>query len=85
MKQCEKCKQLTLKYLEQNPDKKGYCLCEDCYEKSKEYYVYSIFAYEVPEMTNKERTENALRSLKRLLKTAPPAMIKLCSKDINVY
>ena len=40
MDECKLCEEMTKKILEENPERKGYALCMDCYEKSKEYVVY---------------------------------------------
>ena len=37
---CEKCTAMTDWYFKENPEKRGYLLCESCYEKSKEFIVY---------------------------------------------
>lgn len=43
---CGKCEEMTEWYLKNNPDKKRFVLCESCFEKSKEFYVYLDLPYE---------------------------------------
>lgn len=60
--ECNTCKNMTEWYLKENPDKKGYVLCEKCYEKSKEFISYlklfdqqlSETYYEVKKLLEKE-------------------------------
>ena len=47
--ECTKCQQMTEWYLKQNAHKRGYVLCEDCYEKSKEYICYVNLPYDPKE------------------------------------
>jgi len=44
---CELCEKLTKKFLKDNPDKYGYILCEDCFEKSKNDFVYINLSYDI--------------------------------------
>lgn len=37
---CQKCELGKKAYLEMNPGWKGTAMCEECYEKSKEFFVY---------------------------------------------
>lgn len=38
--ECETCQKMTEWYLKEHPQKRGFMMCEDCYEKSKEFFVY---------------------------------------------
>jgi hypothetical protein len=51
--ECEKCNEMTTWYLKEHPEKKGYVLCQICYEKSKEYFVYLNLPYQ-PERSKRE-------------------------------
>lgn len=51
--ECVTCKQMTEWYLKENPEKRGYVLCEPCYEKSKNYFVYLDLPYQ-PERSKRE-------------------------------
>ncbi len=49
--ECQQCKEITQKYLMENPMKKGHVLCMKCYEESLKYVVYVNLPYE-PKSTN---------------------------------
>lgn len=60
---CKKCTDLTNAYLQENPSKRGHCLCEECYEKSKEYVVYIDMPYDPYEMSNSNKGAPNFRGL----------------------
>jgi len=54
--ECEVCNKMTDWYLIQNPEKRGYVLCESCFEKSKEYICYMHFPYQPEPRKRKDPT-----------------------------
>jgi hypothetical protein len=42
---CDLCDKMTEEYLKKNPKKRGFVLCEKCFEESKEYCCYLDFSY----------------------------------------
>jgi hypothetical protein len=53
IEQCEKCIELQNEIFKKNPERRGYMLCESCYEKSKEFYSYISLYYEYKKIWNR--------------------------------
>ena len=58
--ECNKCKELTEWYKNKYPEKNGYALCEPCYEKSKEHFVYMKLPYAMTETETYEISREEL-------------------------
>ena len=73
--ECETCLKMTDWYLKENPEKRGYVLCESCYEKSKEYIVYMNFPYQ-PERSKREDPTNFYPEIMKEIEKKQDKMIQ---------
>jgi NAD-dependent SIR2 family protein deacetylase len=66
--ECNKCKEMTEWYFTTYPEKKGYVLCEDCYEKSKEFIVYVNLLHDELKIAEKQVYDRVARLTDQLPK-----------------